>query len=230
KQGGASARHLLSRGWPVRALVRDPLSAAAQAIAALGATLVQGDLDEAASGERAMQGIYSVHSVQAYLPRDAEREVRQGTGLISAAQAAGVQHFVYSSAAGADRDIGIPETQSKWAIEEALRAAGLPATILRPAYFMENLEFMRTWIAGGTWSMPLPADGRLQMVAVDDIGAFVALALESPSTFVGRAIELAGDEPTMTDMAETLGRVLDRPVQFSEMPIEQARGFDPHLA
>jgi len=163
-------------------------------------------------------------------PDGVAAEDRRGRLVADLAAKIGVGHLVYSSIGGADQHTGIPYVENKGRIEEHIRGLGLPATILRPAYFMENLEFMRTWIAGGTWSMPLPADGRLQMVAVDDIGAFVALALESPSTFVGRAIELAGDEPTMTDMAETLGRVLDRPVQFSEMPIEQARGFDPHLA
>jgi uncharacterized protein YbjT (DUF2867 family) len=68
--------------------------------------------------------------------------------VIDAAKAAGVQHLVYSSAAGADRHIGIPETDSKWTIEEYLRFSGLPATIIRPTYFMNNLDFMKTWILG----------------------------------------------------------------------------------
>jgi uncharacterized protein YbjT (DUF2867 family) len=230
RQGGASARHLLAHGWPVRALVRDPAAPAARALAELGADLVAGDLDDGGSVERALEGAYGVHSVQAYLPRDPEREIRQGTTVVDAARATGVRHLVYSSAAGADRHIGIPETDSKWAIEEHLRSSGVPATILRPAYFMDNLDFMRTWILGGTWSMPLPPDASLQLIAADDIGAFVTFAFDRPAELIGRAIEIAGDDLTMVGIAEVLNRVTGHAVRFSEMPIEQARSFDPNLA
>src|SRR5262249_45119759 len=230
RQGGASTRHLLARGWSGRALVRDPAAPAALALADRGATLTQGDLDDRASVERALDGTYGAHSVQAYLPRDPEREIRQGTTVVDAARAAGVKHLVYSSAAGADRQIGIPETDSKWVIEERIRAAGVPATILRPAYFMDNLDFMRAWILGGPGTMPLPPDRYLQMVAGDDIGAFVALAFDRPGALLGRAVELAGDDLSMREIAQVLGRVTDRSIQFTEMAIEQARGFDPHLA
>ncbi len=230
RQGGASVRHLLDRGWQVRALVRDPVAPAARALAERGTELVQGDLDEPASIERAMTGVYGVHSVQAYLPKDPQREVRQGTAVIDAAKAAGVRHFVYSSAAGADRHIGFPETESKWTIEAHLRSSGLPSTILRPAYFMDNFTFLRSWIMGGTWTMPLPPVRKLQLIATDDIGALVALALEQPSAFIGKALEIAADELTMDEIGEVLSRVTGREVRFSEMPIEQARSFDPDLA
>src|SRR5262249_13671550 len=230
RQGGASARRLLERGWAVRALVRDPAAPAARALAERGAALVQGDLDDRASVERALAGAYGGHGVRAYPPQDPAREVRQGTTVVDAARAAGVGHLVYSSAAGADRRIGIPETDSKWTIEEHVRSSGVPATILRPVYFMDNLDFMRPWILGGTWSMPLPASRSLQLIAADDIGAFAALAFERPGELVGRALEIAGDELTMLGIAETLERVTGRTVHFAEMPIEQARGFDANLA
>src|SRR5262249_8818429 len=122
RQGGASARHLLPQRnvHPVRALVRDPSAPAARAPATQGAELVRGDLDDRASIERALDGVYGVHLVQAYMPKEPEREVRQGTMVVDTARAAGVRHFVYSSAAGADRHIGIPETESKCTIEEQL--------------------------------------------------------------------------------------------------------------
>src|SRR5262249_23491394 len=124
----------------------------------------------------------------------------------------------------------IPETESKWTIERHVRASGLPATILRPAYFMDNLEFMKPWILQGTWSMSLPADRKLQMIAADDIGRFSALAFARPEEFTGQAIELAGDELSMLEIAERLGRVLRRTVMFVELPIEQTRAFDSNLA
>lgn len=177
-----------------------------------------------------MDGVYGVHSVQAYMPDDPQREVTQGIAVIDAARGAGVEHFVYSSAAGADRGIGIPETESKWRIEEHLRTSGVPATILRPAYFMNNLELMKPWILQGAWSMSLPADRAMQMVAAGDIGAFVALAFARPAEFVGHALELAGDELTMLQVADKLSRAIGRAVYFNELPVEQTRAFDANLA
>jgi uncharacterized protein YbjT (DUF2867 family) len=230
RQGGASARRLLERGFPVRALVRDPSVPAARALAERGAHLVTGDLDDRTSIQRALDGAYGVHSVQAYMPKEPEHEIRQGTLVVDAARSAGVQHFVYSSAAGANRHIGIPETESKWTIEEHLRSSGPPATILRPAYFMNNFEFMKPWILGGTWSMSLPAERSMQMIAADDIGSFVALAFTRPAEFIDRALEIAGDELNMLQVAETFSRVIGRPVSFNQLPIEQTRAFDANLA
>jgi len=232
RQGGASARHLLKQRvlHPVGALVRDPSTPAARPLADRGVQLVRGDLDDRASIERALDGVYGVHLVQAYMPNEPEREVRQGVMVVDIARAAGVSHFVYSSAAGADRHIGIPETESKWTIEEHLRSSRLDATIVRPAYFMDNFDFLRTWILQGAWSMSLPPNRSMQMIAADDIGAFVALAFARPADFVGRAIDIAGDELTMLEVAETLGRVIGRTVTFNELPLEQTRGYDPNLA
>ena len=62
----------------------------------------------------------------------------KGKLLASAAADAGVRHFVYTSAGGADRQSGIPHFESKWRVEQHIRSLGLPATILRPAAFMDN--------------------------------------------------------------------------------------------
>ena len=92
RQGGASARHLLTQDWRVRALTRDPNRLAAQALQQAGAEVIQGDYDDRASLAAAMQGVYGVFSVQASLD-----EVRQGKNIADVARAASVQHFVYSS-------------------------------------------------------------------------------------------------------------------------------------
>jgi uncharacterized protein YbjT (DUF2867 family) len=68
----------------------------------------------------------------------ARREVQQGKNLAEAAKKAGVEHFVYSSVGGAERNSGIDHWESKWEIEKHIRKLGLPATVLRPATFMEN--------------------------------------------------------------------------------------------
>ena len=214
QQGGATARHLLAHGWSVRALTRDPNSPPAQALGEAGAEVVQGDLGDRTSLDRALSGVYGVYSMQTpYLGVDAEE--RQGKALADAASAAGVQHFVYASVGGAERNTGIPHFESKWGIEKHVHELGLPATVLRPVFFMENFNPQRESILNGTFtSRGLKPDKRLQLIASDDIGAFAALAFANPQDYIGQSLELAGDELTEPQMVETMAKVIGRPVSI----------------
>jgi uncharacterized protein YbjT (DUF2867 family) len=232
-QGGAVARQLLAQGWPLRALVRDPSKPAAQALAQSGIELAQGDLDDRESLDRALAGVYGVFSVQNFWQSGFEGEIRQGKALADAAKAAGVQHFVYSSVDGAERNSGIAHFESKYQIEQHIQALDLPATILRPVFFMDNFAtMMRPSEQDGalTIAMPLPPDTRLQMIAVDDIGAFAALAFEQPQQFLGTELAIAGDELTLPQTAEVWSKTIGKPVQFVALPMEQVRGANPEGA
>lgn len=222
KQGGAVARHLLDKGYPVRALTRHPDKPAARELAAAGAQIVHGDLDDPSSYRSALSGAYGVFSVQNFWESGYDGEVREGIALADAAKAAGVKHFVYSSVASAQRKTGLSHFESKWNIEQHIRAIGIPHTILRPVFFMDNWQvFGREYILAGTLSMPLSPSTNLQQIAVDDIGAFAALAFEQPDRWFGREMDIAGDNPTMEDVAAAFGRVIGRPVQYVQMPWEQ---------
>src|SRR5262249_30478831 len=132
RQGGAVARSLLDRRIAVRALSRNPGKPSAQALAALGAEVVGGDLHDAAALTRAMEGVRGVFSVQNWWETGAAREVRQGKNVADAAKAARVPHLVYSSVGGAERGADITHWKTKWEIENYIRQLGLRATILRP--------------------------------------------------------------------------------------------------
>jgi uncharacterized protein YbjT (DUF2867 family) len=230
-QGGATARHLLANGWQVRAATRDPNRAEAKALAEQGAELVQADFDDPESLTRAIEGVYGVFSVQNFWGIGAEAETRQGNALAGAAKAAGVQHFVYTSVGGAEKNTGIPHFDSKWRIEERIAALGLPATILRPVFFMENFGFMfREQIAAGQITFALEPNTPLQLIAVEDIGALAALVFEQPETYIGQAIEIAGDSLTMPQIAAQLSEVTGKKVEFVEQPLEQVRAFDHEMA
>ncbi|HJU05233.1 MAG TPA: NmrA family NAD(P)-binding protein, partial [Nitrospiraceae bacterium] len=145
----------------------------------------------------------------------------------------GVEHYVYSSVASADRHTGIPHFESKWKIEQHIRESGLPATILRPAFFMENFSapWMRPSIMEGTLALPLRPAKKLQMVAVHDLGEFAAAAFLRPEEFIGRTIELAGDELTMPEVAEDLSRTMGRPVAFRQLGDDEAeKAYGPDMA
>jgi uncharacterized protein YbjT (DUF2867 family) len=131
---------------------------------------------------------------------------------------------------GAERESGVPHFDSKWIIEQHIASLGLPATILRPVAFMENNLYQRDAILAGTlptWG--LAPNTTLQIVAVDDIGAFAAIAFDRPEEFIGQAIELAGDELTEDQLAEVFGRVTGRTVTVDRTPPEGAPAPDPEM-
>ena len=221
KQGGAVARSLLNRGFRIRALTRNPQKPEAQALADRGAEVVQGDMEDRSAMERALEGAYGVFSVQNYWETGYDGEVQQGKTVADAAKAAGVEHFVYSSVGSAHRQTGLSHFESKWEVENHVRELDLRYTILRPVFFMQNWERMRGMVLGGTLAQPLDPDKPFQQVAVEDIGAFTAIAFENPERWIGREVDLAGDESTMPEIAETFGRVIGREVSYYQVPWDQ---------
>jgi uncharacterized protein YbjT (DUF2867 family) len=226
QQGGAVSRSLLEQGFAVRALTRDPEKAEARELADLGVEAVGGDLEDRSSIERVLDGVYGVFSVQQFMEVGVEGEVRQGVQLADAAKAAGVEHYVYSSVGSAHKDTGIPHFESKWEVEEHVRASGVPYTVLRPVFFMQNWEYMREPILGGTLPQPLDPDKPFQMIDAEDIGVFAAMAFEDPEGWIGREVDLAGDELTMPEIADTFSRVIGRNVDYVQVPWE---GFEEQM-
>ncbi|MFJ8027740.1 NmrA/HSCARG family protein [Streptomyces sp. NPDC096311] len=231
-QGGAVTHELLRRGWPVRALTRDPKSAKAQALAEAGAEVVAGDLDDPQSLDAAMSGVYGVYSVQTFMgPEGVEGEERQGRAVADAAARAKVQHFVYGSVGGSDRDSGVPHFDSKGRIEKYIAELGLPATVLRPAFFINNFTFVGPQRAGDglVLALGLKPETTLQMFASEDIGLFAADAFEDPGEYIGRQLELATDELSGPQMAEVFEKVSGLPTTFQELPIEQVLQFNEEM-
>src|SRR6516225_7567904 len=121
RQGGAAIRHLLLNGWKLRALTRNPNGYAAKQLSERGVEVVQGDLEDPGSLERAAHGVYGIFSVQDYWVAGFRREVQQGKNLADIAKKTSVAHFVYSSAGGAERNTGIAPWETKWEIEKHIR-------------------------------------------------------------------------------------------------------------
>ncbi len=226
-QGGAVLRHLREKHFPVRALTRDANSPNVRTLMTPGVEPVSADLDDPASLGRALEDVYGVYSVQPFTD-DMETEVRQGNNLVDAANRSEVSHFVYSSVVAADAGTGIPHFESKGKIEEHLRNTGTPYTIFRPVSFMENWLGSKDQLEAGTLSLPLKPETRLQMVAVDDIGAFVAKAFEHSGQWNGKTYELAGDELSMQEIAQALGSAVGRAVNYVQMPWDEFEKIAGH--
>ncbi|WUT01051.1 NmrA/HSCARG family protein [Streptomyces sp. NBC_00708] len=239
QQGGATARALLAAEVPVRALVRDPRSKPARAIEALGAELVRADLSDRASLDPAIEGVRAVFSVQ--MPPmtgtsvDFAGELAQATNLVDAAKAGGVRQFVQSSTSGVGehtRAAGWAEGRwaamadyfhTKQAIMEAVRGAGFARwTVIKPAFFMENLPLLAPAGPRGGLMTVLKPDTPLALVAVRDIGAAAAHALRDPDRFHQVELELAGDLRTMDQIAQTLSGAWRVPVTAPSMNVVEA--------
>jgi len=219
QQGGAVARKLLTDGWKVRALTRDVNKPAAQELASLGAELVAGDMEDRAQLDAAFKNAYGVFSVQNFwLPNVGfEGEIKQGKNVADAAKVAGVQHLVYSSVGSAHRGMGQKHFDSKWIIEQYIHTLDVPYTILRPVAFMDNNNWRRAYILSGTYTgMGLRPEKGLQTIAVEDVAVFVALAFADKKSYLGKSLELAGDELTENQTAEVFSKVIGRPVTLTE--------------
>lgn len=241
KQGGATTYALRTAGVPVRALVRDTKKATQ--LAALGAEILVGDLNDEDAVARAVDGVRGVFSVQ--MPRattaglDHDQEVLQATTLITRARAAGVRHFVQSSISGVgqhvelmardDRDWGQTEQKfdAKGRIQNELRVAGFERwTILKPGTFMENFAPSAAYmfprgLRGGLVTTLRP-DTELALTAVDDIGAAAASAFEHPERFHEVELELASDRKTMTEVTVALSDALGVRISAPDMTEDEA--------
>ncbi len=232
QQGAAVVQQLHSHNWLVRAVSRDPSKGASLALKQTGVEVLQANLQDRSSLEQVLDGAYGVFSVQQPQEHGPQAEIVQGKLLAEVAKAAGVQHLVYSSGGGAERNTGLPHIDSKWEIERYIHSLDIPTTILRPVFFMSNFSWpdFRNAIEAGTLMVALHPQTRLQMIAPQDIGAFARLAFDKPQEFLGRAIEIAGDELTMPQAAQVFSRVLGRLVEFVEQPLEQLRSFNVEMA
>lgn len=226
RQGGSVVRHLRDRGLDVRGLIRGSVTdPRASALEAEGVEIVRGDMDDPVSLRNAMAGAYGVYSVQDFWSVGAAREVQQGLNVADAARASGVEHLVYSSVGGAERNARIDHWQSKWSIEQHIGRLQLPATILRPASFMENyyIPTVERALLKGKLIDPVRADVRYQTIASDDIGKFAALAFARPDDFIGVELEIAGSELTNPQAAAIFALVLGRQVKFRHLPVPVTR-------
>jgi len=233
-QGGATARQLLAAGRRVRILTRDPGSATAQALVALGAEAVRGDFDDTDSVRAAMMGATGVFSMQNPGPL----ETAHGLLLVREALRAGVQHFVHTSVTGTTGHRRFPDwgtgrwTESywlaKWEIEEAVRAAGFPHhTVLRPAFMMENfippkVDFLFPALRHGEIATAIHIRSVLQLVSAEDVGAFATAAFTRPQDFNGCSIDLACENPTVSQIADTLSRGLQRKIRAVALTPDEA--------
>jgi uncharacterized protein YbjT (DUF2867 family) len=217
---------LLAGGARVRALVHSP--AKADALRQQGAEVVIGDLGRADVAAAAVAGVDRIYLCLFNGPEQANH----GRNLITAARRAGRPHIVHHSASGPDRSRIIRHITE---VEVELRASGLPWTIIRPTFYLQNtMMAIPTVSSQGAIYLPMK-QGRMAMTDVRDI-VDVAAHLLLKGGHEGRTYALTTpDSFTIAEFAAALGTELDKPVQYVDVPISAAResmvgmGMDPWI-
>ena len=222
KQGGAVARLLLDRGHFVRAVTRHPSSPAATALAQLGAELVPGDLADRDSMNRAARGVDAVFSMATPFEAGTDVEIRQGTTTADAARDAGA-FLLYSSVGDANRHTGIPHFDSKHAVEQHIHSLGAPATIIGPAYFMENVSYLQAQMRTNIYPTPLTPDRRLAQISLADIAAVAVTVLENHERYTGKRFDISADEASANDTIRILSEITGRTFQHYQLPMDMVR-------
>ncbi|MCJ1258579.1 hypothetical protein MMC24_006412 [Lignoscripta atroalba] len=228
KQGGAVIKALLAHpkfsasNSKIYAVTRNPSSPSAAALAAKSPSikLISGDLNNPTAMFKSIAApVWGVFSVQ--LP--GSKEVQQGNGLIDAAVANNVKHFVYTSVdrhgdASKDNPTDVPHFITKHAIEKHLmeKAAAsngeMTYTILRPVFFVDNItNDMIGKVIATAWRNAVD-NKKLQVIATTDVGFFGAAAFLEPETYRNKAISLAGDELTFEEADAIFQKITGKPI------------------
>lgn len=220
QQGGSVAAALMTADWPVRALVRDPLSPRSVALHASGVDLVKGsfaDVDVVRDAMRDAHGVFSV------LPGDLaqDEEVQLGCQIADLAAESGVAHFVYSSGASVGETMtGVARFDAKPKIEAHIRKLPFNASIIRPMIFMEMLVRPLYGLDKDQYTFLLRPDQAMQLIAVEDIGRFVAAVFADRTRFGGKTLKIAGDTVTGHDLQAIFTEAAGKPIAYARLSDE----------
>jgi uncharacterized protein YbjT (DUF2867 family) len=208
----------------LRAITRkvDPERRSLARLQQAGVELVEADLDQEESLKAAMTGVSAIycHATTGDSARPDPREVERARRVAQVSKQLPIAHVVYNSSGGADRNSGIGHIEQKYQVEQVLQQAGLPTTMLRACLFMEEFwkGYTRPSILKGSFPFSVQPDRPLHLITTKDMGRVAAYVMQHPDRYIGRAIELAGDMLTPTQMAAEFSQAQGTPVRYRSVP------------
>lgn len=231
-QGGAVVNALLERGYSVIATTRNPKSDNAQALAARGVDIRQGDYTDSTAIMNAAKGADSAFAVSTSFEVGAKAEIEQGRSLLNALHDAGVGHIVLSTVGGADKNTGIAHFDGKYEIEKHLSILDTPSTVMAPVFFMENAlsPWTQPKLGEGIYTAAMPAERKLQQIAVKNIGDFAVALIARGEPVFGSRYDIAGDDLSGTEAVAQMSKASGREISYQGFPVKQLRAQSEDVA
>ena len=246
-QGGGLVRAILDDpggGFAVRALTRDPNSAKAKELAALGAEVVDANVDDTDSLARAFKGAHGAFCVTFFWDHfSAEKEAAQVQAMAGASKAAGLKHVIWSTLEATRLRVPlednrmptlhgkykVPHFDGKGASNHFFTDAGVPTTFLLTSFYWDNLIHFGMGPKKGEdgkvgFVLPM-ADKKLPGIAAEDIGRCAYGIFKAGDRYIGQTVGIAGEHPTGAQMAKALSEGLGREVVYNYVPPEVYRTF-----
>jgi len=203
KQGLSVIHSLLKKDYKVRALVRNPIKFE-KLIKHKNVETFKGDLKNAGSLKNLFQGAYGLFFALPFT----KHAVAYGKTILNLTKESQLQHIVFSSVGGAERNSRVDHFLDKKEIENLLKSINKPYTIIRPVGYMETFahpKSIRT--ITGLLKLYISESKKFQLIAIENIGAFTSIVLDSPGKYIGEEIEIAGDELTLDELFEKIKKV-----------------------
>ncbi|MDR7270875.1 uncharacterized protein YbjT (DUF2867 family) [Pelomonas saccharophila] len=210
--GSLVVQGLAQHGADVKALVRQP----GKTLWPAGVTEAVADLTDVPSMRQTLQGVRTLFLLNAVTPD----EVTQALQTLNLAREAGIQRIVYLSVIHADRFTDVPHFTGKHTVERMIDTLDLPATVLRPAYFMQNDQQVQAVIEGyGVYPMPIGAAG-IAMVDTRDLADVAVAELlrrdRAPAPLPRVTLDVVGPEPLTGEAAARVwSEALQRPIAYA---------------
>jgi uncharacterized protein YbjT (DUF2867 family) len=246
-QGGGLVRAIMadpSGPFTARALTRDPNSDKARALAALGAEIVQADVDDPASLRRAFQGAHGAYCVTFFWAHmKPEKELSEARNMAQAAKEAKVAHVIWSTLEDTRKLVPlsdnrmptlggkykVPHFDAKGEADRFFTEAGVPTTFLLASWYFDNLiHFGQGPKKGpdGKLAITFPmGSARLAGIAAEDIGKCAYGIFKKGRDLIGKTVGIAGGQPTCAQMATALSKALGQPVRYNEITPAEYRAF-----
>jgi uncharacterized protein YbjT (DUF2867 family) len=246
-QGGGLAKAILSdknSEFSVRALTRDAQSEKAKALAAMGAEIIEGDIDSDESLRKLLQDAYGAFFVTFFWAHfSAEKETAEAKRLANAAKEAGVQHVIWSTLEDTRKyvpldDDSMPTLHGKYKVphfdgkgegDQFFIEAGVPTTFLRASFYWDNFIYFGSGPKkgpDGKLYLTLPLDDKkMAGIASEDIGKAAYGIFKGGKEMIGKTVGVAGEHLTGQEMATALSKAIGQEVIFNNVTPETYRGF-----
>jgi uncharacterized protein YbjT (DUF2867 family) len=246
-QGGGLVRAIQADAagpFRARAITRNPSSDKAKALAALGAEVVAGDVDDTGSLRRAFEGAHGAFCVTFFWDHfSPEKEIAEAGNMAEAAKQAGVQHVIWSTLEDTRRHVPlsddrmptlggrykVPHYDGKGEADALFTTAGVPTTFLLTSFYWENFIYFGSGPKrgpDGKLALVFPmGDKKLPGIAAEDIGKCALTIFKRGREFIGKTVGIAGGHLSGAEMAAAMSRALGETVVYQDVPPEVYRGF-----